>query len=689
MNSWLRRLYLGVRAPVRPSRFVRPTPSVHEAVKIARGLRFRDAQAPVVSIVVPTYGKLEFTVACLRSIAEHTDGPDYEVIVVDDASKDRTVEVLERVEGLRLVRNAVNLGFIGTCNAGAAAARGEYLVFLNNDTQVEPGWMRELHRVLAEDPDVGLVGSKLIYPSGALQEAGGLVFRDGSAANYGRLDDPRKPQYEYLRETDYCSGASVMLRASFFRELGGFDAHFAPAYYEDTDLAFRVRKAGRKVVYQPRSEVIHFEGVTSGTDTSSGIKRYQVLNAEKFEDRWRAELALQSSPGTPHEHAKDRGAARRLLIVDSFWPTSDRDSGSVRMENLIRIWQGAGFTVTFVAVDHPESSEYSDRLERNGVEAERAPYFISVRDHLRLYGGRYDVVQLVRGAVAGRCLPDVRRFAPRARVIFDTVDLHFLRAFREANLTGDRKLARQARSEKRLELGLVRSVDVTFVVSDAERGILEREAPGKAVLVVSNIHPRRSDIVTREGRDAMCFIGTYGHPPNLDAARFLVEKILPRVRIDLPGVKLLLIGPDPPESLRALATEGVTLTGNVPDLAPLLAKCRLSVAPLRFGAGVKGKLNTSMSYGVPVVATPLAAEGMHLEDGRDVLLASDADGIASAIVRLFRDDALWTELSKNGRSNVERHFSFERARATIDEFVRGLPGPVGVAHGVGVAPHGR
>ncbi|HET7925690.1 MAG TPA: glycosyltransferase, partial [Rhodanobacteraceae bacterium] len=211
---------------------------------------------PHVSIVIPVYDKVAYTSACLRSLAEHAGAIPFEVIVVDDCSNDRTQERLADVEGIRVLRNAENLGFIGSCNAGAAAARGELVLFLNNDTRVTAGWLEALVRCLDEAPDAGLVGAKLIYPDGRLQEAGGIVFDDASGWNYGRFDDPDDPRYAFRREADYCSGAAILLRTDLFRRLGGFDTRYAPAYYEDTDLAFAVRAAGYKVWYEPASTVV-------------------------------------------------------------------------------------------------------------------------------------------------------------------------------------------------------------------------------------------------------------------------------------------------------------------------------------------------------------------------------------------------------------------------------------------------
>src|SRR5262249_8833912 len=221
-----------------------------------------------VSIVIPVFNKLHYTHACLASLQTAEEQLAFEVIVVDDCSMDGTAEAIARVPVIVYLRNKSNSGFIASCNSGAKPARGKYLVFLNNDTLVKPGWLTALVETFKEERRAGIVGSKLVYPDGRLQEAGGIVWQDASGWNYGRFDDAGKPGYNYLREVDYCSGAALMIPKALFESVSGFDSRYAPGYYEDTDLAFKIRQAGYRVLYQPMSEVIHYEGATGGTDIS-------------------------------------------------------------------------------------------------------------------------------------------------------------------------------------------------------------------------------------------------------------------------------------------------------------------------------------------------------------------------------------------------------------------------------------
>ncbi|MCL2297367.1 MAG: glycosyltransferase, partial [Proteobacteria bacterium] len=625
------------------------------------------SETPRVSILIPAYGEPLATFSCIKSVHEHTRDIAYEVLVLDDASPEPLQTQLAGVEGVRFIRQPHNLGFLRNCNVGAKEARGEILVFLNNDTLVTDGWLTALVETLDQTPDAGLVGAQLCYPDGRLQEAGGIVFCDGSAWNVGRNSDPNHPEFHYRRDVDYCSGASIALPRTLWEQLGGFDERFAPAYYEDTDLAFQVRAVGKRVLVQPQSRVIHFEGQTSGTDETQGVKRYQVINQAAFFDKWRAVLARHPERYSDIRRAAERGVHTRILVLDACMLTPDRDSGSLRMWHLLHLLAQPGRKVTFAAASLEYREPYVGQLQADGIEVLHLPYFNAIEALLRARGGEYDVIVLSRLDVAAQWLATVRKWAPQAFVVYDTVDLHFLRSAREAEVQNSATSRAQAEAQKKEELRLIRAADRAWVVSPVEQALLTPLVPDAKIAVLSNIHENEPVGRGFDERAGLLFIGSFRHPPNVDAMLWYGRDVLPHVRRLLPGVVTTIIGGDLPASVKALAADDVNVTGYIEDIKPYFAETRVSIAPLRYGAGVKGKVNQAMTYGVPVVVTPMAAEGMHLTDGRDALIADDACAFAEAIARVYRDETLWRQLSSAGRANVEAHFSRDVAAQELEK----------------------
>lgn len=620
-----------------------------------------------VSIIIPVYNKFHYTDVCLRAISAAPSALRTEVIVVDDCSTEASFEYLQQIGGIRAIRNAQNLGFIGACNAGLAAARGEFVVFLNNDTAVQARWLDELIATFEHRPDAGLAGSMLIYPDGRLQESGGIIFKDGSGWNYGRFDDPADPQYGFVREVDYCSGAAIALRRSLLNQFGGFDTLYTPAYYEDTDLAFKVRAEGLKCYVQPASKVVHFEGISSGTDLHSGIKRFQLINQQKFLARWAEVLATH--PPAPPVQAIAQSARHRarkwILVVDAVTPMPDQDSGSLRMVNLLRILVQEGCAVSFFCEGRHYHDGYAQALQQLGVEILYHPYLSSEPAWLKTHGARFDAVMLSRHYVASPLLSLVREHCRRARVIFDTVDLHFLREQRQAELSQDRALSVAAEKTKSQELAIMQASDLTLVVSPIEKQLLAQLLPQVPVDILSNIHEIPGCAQDFDQRADLLFVGGFQHPPNVDAVMWFVHEVFDQVRAVLPDIRLHLVGSNTPPEIAALASEAILVHGFVKDIDPMLSRARLSIAPLRYGAGVKGKVNMAMAHGLPVIATPCAVEGMYCQPELDVLVGESPGEYAEALLRCYQQPELWRRISAGGLANVRAHFSFDAAKTAI------------------------
>ena len=621
---------------------------------------------PVVSVIVPIYGQLAYTLNCLDSLLDHPARASFEILIGDDVSPDRSRELLPLLRDVNVVQHAENGGFIVNCNATAAKARGDYLLFLNNDTRVAAGWLDELIDSFANFPKAGLVGSKLFYPDGVLQESGGIIWRDGSAWNYGRDQDPNRPEFCYARQVDYVSGASIVVPRDLWDSLGGFDSHYRPAYCEDADLALRIRAADREVWLQPLSRVIHYEGRTSGTDLTKGVKAYQTINMEKLFARWEPALAAHRPNAELPLLEKDRNISKRALVIDVGTPTPDQDAGSVVTMATIKIYQDLGYKVTFLPRDNfLFDPVYTAALQRLGVECIYAPYDIDFTAFMARQGPLFDVIQVFRIDVAEKCLPDLRLYAPSAPVVFHNVDLHYLRMTRQAELTNDPELQLAANQMKVRELDLLKRVDCTIVTSPVEEEILRKEDPDANIIVF----PYMIDVVgTSVGftprRDLM-FLGGYRHTPNIDAAEWFVAEIWPKLADRLPEANLLIAGASPTESVKALANDRIDVTGMIPELGPVFDQTRVFVAPIRYGAGIKGKVATAMAHGVPVVATSCAAEGMYLENERDLVIVDDPDAFAEHVFTLYTDADAWAKFSRSGQDFVTEHNSMIKGRNTI------------------------
>jgi O-antigen biosynthesis protein len=676
IRAWLRRTATGLREGLR-----RRPPSAAPAEPApekdpSEPLRFPESEQPLVSIVVPARNHWPHTYRCLHAVLENTEGVEYEVILADDASDDDTTGAAELLEGVTVLSDGVHRGYLENCNAAAEHARGELIVFLNNDTIVQPGWLEALVE-LTKDDTVGIVGAKLVGEDGLIQEAGSIVWRDCSAANYGRGLEQDAPEVSYVKEVDYVSGACLLVRASLWRDIGGFDPRFAPGYWEDPDLAFEARKRGYRVVYQPLAVVVHSWGVSHGRDTSAGVKRYQVTNQQVFFEKWRDELERNHVDPADEFVARDRSQGRSVVLVaDHEVPQMDRDAGSRFIDSYARLLVDMGFSVKFVGGSFGRTEPYTTSLQQHGIEV------IYGRRHAETMGewleqnGPYlDAAYLHKWFVAVDYVEMLRKHSS-ARIVYCPCDLHYVREQRRFAVTRDAEIFERAKTTQEAELDLLAKADAVHVVSVYEEELVRAVMPGTTVRTVPVFlydEPPPGDRLPFEERRNVMLVAGYAHEPNSDAAVWFANEVWPLVREQLPDVLFFVVGSNPTPEVLALAGNGIVVTGRVSEraLVELYCRMRVVVCPLRFGAGVKGKLVEALYHQVPAVVTPIAAEGLPGIE-KHVAIADGAEEYARGVVELYTDSERWTALASGLAGYVAPRFT--RA-AAVEAILSDLPSP--------------
>lgn len=623
---------------------------------------------PLVSIVIPSYNNFSYTYTCIKSILKHTN-ISYEVIVADDCSKDKTKNISNTIKNVVHLKPEKNLKFLHNCNNAAKHAKGKYLFLLNNDTQLQTGSLDSLVSTIEQDDTIGIVGSRLIYPIGILQDVGGIVWSDGSAMNIGRGEEPGNIEYNYVRDVDYVTGAALLIRKSIWEKLGGFDERFSPAYYEDTDLAFSTREMGYRTVVQPKSNVIHFEGISHGTNLKEGIKHYQELNAEKFYDKWKhilEEKHVNNKQDTSwiryYNHAK-----KVILFVDIATPEFDRHAGCRNIFMYLKLFRELGYSLVFIGDDFKKKHPYTDILLQMGIPVLHEPWYgeHNVHGWLEQNGKHIDYVYLHKAGPAQKYIDIIKKIS-NAKIIFHVADLHHIRLKSQYDIEGNLTDLKDSYLMEGLERYLCDRSDVVLTVSEKEKPIIQKLSPNTPVIVAPIFYydkvPQTRPFSERKD---ILFVGGFSHAPNPNGARWFVNNVMPM----LPNVNLILAGSNPPESIKALNSNNIKVTGYISDeeLEELYLSSRICIIPLQFGAGVKGKTVEAIHYQIPIVSTSHGIEGLPIDDM--ISPCNSPEAFAAEIQKFLNSDEECENAAIEYKKWIQRWFSRENVVEVVHEML--------------------
>lgn len=630
-----------------------------------------------ISIIVLVYNHWDITTRCLASVLSSPTEKDYEVILVDNGSEEPMPDFYPAmIPEIRIIRSESNRGYGGGYNFAAQFATGDLMVLLSTDIIVTPGWLDELVRVKSDNPGTLIVGPKYLMLDGRLLEAGSLIFNDGTPWALGRGDDARVPFFNFVRDAHYVSTACVLVDRDFFISTGGFDPIYGMGYFEDTDLCTRARHAGGRVMYTPFANILHQESSSFGGHKSQLME----TNGRIFTNKWHDFLKEHyPEPAVSPLKASIAGARRSILVIDKFLPWHDRASGAKRTVEILRLLKQSNCHITFAAVDGRNQDSYVQHLQMMGIEvvwndgpAIGMPELGAIPWEQLLQHREYDYVWLTFWDVAAYYLERFRNLRLDARLIVDSVDLEFARLAAEAVTTGTGSFNRE-RSLR--EIAAYQAADIVITVSDLERDMLRKTGISNRIEVLPNIHEVIQTVPhldhTSSRRDLL-FVGNFNHRPNRDAILMFARNIFPHLHQRLQ-VNLLIAGNNPTDDVLELQTmPGIKVLGWVPDLAPVYNSVLAAIAPLRYGAGIKGKISEALSMAVPVIASPEALVGMEVVVEKEAVLVasvSNPNQWFAAVTKLLEPD-FWNALSVKGWEVCSKLYGRGSAREILEQIIR-------------------
>jgi GT2 family glycosyltransferase len=557
--------------------------------------------------------------------------------------------------------------YLMSCNELVKFSRGKYILFLNNDIKVHKEWLIFLIKLIESDKKIGMVGSKLIFSNGKLKEAGGIVWNNGEYFRFGRDYNLDLPEYNYVKEVDYISGASILIRKSTWDKIGGFDKRYTLSYYGEIDFAFEIRRVGYKVMYQPKSVVEYDEGISKRNNLSLGIKKLQVINKKKFVEKWKKDLKYQKEQGNIFL-SRDRGY-NRIFVIDSFVPIYNQNAGNRCTFMYLNLFKEIGLQVTFLPNDFQKIEPYTTILQQKGIEVLYGDWYQkNIETWLKNNLKYFNFVYLERPEIGLKYIDLIRQHFSR-KIFYFPHDIHYIRLSREYNITHDEKKLNQSNMFKKIEMEIFSKVDIIHVVGNYEYQILKKKFKKKIIRNIPiYIYDKQLSNVEKDfsKRKDLIFVGGFLHSPNKDAVLWFYQYVYPKIVGKFQDIIWHIVGSNIPDEIMKLESKNIKIEGFLSDedLYSLYQKCRIAIIPLRFGAGVKGKIIEAAYNQIPIVTTTIGGEGLDNSLGA-FIIEDDAEKMSDIIIKLYVNYSKLKQMSDLGKKFIETYFSINRAKEVI------------------------
>ena len=629
---------------------------------------------PVLSIIVVLFNQVGLSYVCLQSILKNISMP-YEVIIVDNHSTDETNLLLDKVEGATIIRNNENLHFLKANNQALEHVKGKLLLFLNNDTEIMESTISSAMHTLNNNEKCGAVGGKLILPDGTLQEAGGIIWSDGSSLGYGRNENPQFSEFNFKRVTDYCSAAFLLTHTRLFREHCGFDNRFEPAYYEETDYCLWLQEKGLQVIYDPGAIVFHFEFGSNISNTVKNLmQKNQLVFYEKHQKQLKKHFAFDSANLLMARFAASQREKKKVLYIDDRVPHCDLGAGFPRSNTIVNIIKELGYDLTIYPLHFPNEDNWETAYRdinpyieiALGAGLDGFKRFITSRKEY------FDIIWISRPHNMKAIGENIHFLKEKGKIIYDAeaifTDREILKEEINGNIIAEEKKIKWYKNKFKL------SDTAHIIVCVSENDALKiRHWEGKDIFILGHTLEINEFSPEFEEREGLLFVGNLDDDasPNVDSVIWFVNDIFPIIRQEIPGMTIDIVGSVNSSRIQLNDKEGVFVHGKVASLSRFYNKCKIFVVPTRFAAGIPFKIQEAASFGLPIVATQLLCDqlGWH---HRQELLVADIDKIdfAQKIIELYNNIDLWNSLQKNAITFIRNTMSRYVYKQKIADILR-------------------